>query len=467
MTQRAPGGPSGPVMPGLGPSGWAPPTPQLSPGPPPGIRPPAPPRRWLSILLVGVPAAFIVAVFAAVTIVPFLLRWESFIVTSASMTPSIPVGSVVVVDPSVAQKMQVGDIGTFNQVESQMRVTHRVIEVQGPEGPNRVYITKGDATRTTDGPRAANTAIGKVQYTVPWVGYIATSVNEPQIRYPLIGLIVVLIGISYFRSRRQGVAIQVAPAGAYAAGQMPFPQANGMAGYAQPGFGQQPGMGQPANPFAPQGQPGFPGANGAPAGWVQANTAGFGTGAPVGMPGPKTPPKRRAIDRVTDIVVIGIGVVAVLLAALVFIPLAVDLRPIPVGDSTMAPGIPYGALVFAERAQVQSLEIGDLIVYAPAQEQGKVYVRRVATLDKTGATPADYKMTPKADQLPGPDNYTIAGNQTVGKVKFSVPVAGLILGAAGRREGLIFFGALILLLVVVRQMRRPKPVPVMYMPQVG
>jgi hypothetical protein len=55
----------------------------------------------------------------------------------------------------------------------------------------------------------------------------------------------------------------------------------------------------------------------------------------------------------------------------------------------------------------------------------------------------------------------------VGKVKFSVPVAGLILGAAGRREGLIFFGALILLLVVVRQMRRPKPVPVMYMPQVG
>ena len=107
MTQRVPGGPSGPVMPGLGPSGWAPPTPQVSPGPPPGIRPPAPPRRWLSILLVGVPAAFIVAVFAAVTIVPFLLRWESFIVTSASMTPSIPVGSVVVVDPSVAQKMQV------------------------------------------------------------------------------------------------------------------------------------------------------------------------------------------------------------------------------------------------------------------------------------------------------------------------------------------------------------------------
>ncbi|NDB22464.1 MAG: signal peptidase I, partial [Proteobacteria bacterium] len=165
------------------------------------MRPPAAPRRWLSILLVGVPAAFIVAVFAAVTIVPFLLRWESFIVTSASMTPTIPVGSVVVVDPSVAQKMQVGDIGTFNQVESQMRVTHRVIEVQGPEGPNRVYITKGDATRTTDGPRAANTAIGRVQYTVPWVGYVATSVNEPQIRYPLIGLIVVLIGISYFRSR--------------------------------------------------------------------------------------------------------------------------------------------------------------------------------------------------------------------------------------------------------------------------
>lgn len=421
------------------------------------------------MLLVGVPAAFIVAVFAAVTIVPFLLRWESFIVTSASMTPTIPVGSVVVVDPSAAQTMQVGDIGTFNQIESQMRVTHRVIEVQGGAGANRVYITKGDATRTTDGPRSVNTAIGKVQYTVPWVGYIATSVNEPQIRYPLIGLIVVLGGISYLRSRRQGVAIQVAPTGAYAAGQVPYLPATGAPGYPQPGYGSAPGNAQPANPFAPQGQPGFPGMspNAAPPGWVQANTGGFGAAPAGGMPGPKVPPRRRAIDRATDVVVIGIGVIAVLLAALVFIPLAVDLRPIPVGDSTMAPAVPYGSLVFAERAQVQSLAIGDLIVYAPAQEQGKVYVRRVATLDKTGATAADYKMTPKADQLPGPDNYTIAGNQTVGKVRFSVPVVGLILGAAGRREGLIFFGALILLLVVVRQIRRPKPVPVMYMPQVG
>ncbi len=422
------------------------------------MRPPGTPRPWLSMLLVGVPAAFIVAVFAAVTIVPFLLRWESFIVTSASMTPTIPVGSVVVVDPSAAQTMQVGDIGTFNQIESQMRVTHRVIEVQGGAGANRVYITKGDATRTTDGPRSVNTAIGKVQYTVPWVGYIATSVNEPEIRYPLIGLIVVLGGISYFRSRRQGISIQVAPSGAHAAGPPPY----------LPGAGA-PGMAQPVNPFAPQGQPGFPGMspNAAPPGWVQANIGGFGAAPAGGMPGPKTPPRRRAIDRATDVVVIGIGVIAVLLAALVFIPLAVDLRPIPVGDSTMAPAVPYGSLVFAERAQVQSLAIGDLIVYAPAQEQGKVYVRRVAILDKTGATAADYKMTPKADQLPGPDNYTIAGNQTVGKVRFSVPVAGLILGAAGRREGLIFFGALILLLVVVRQLRRPKPVPVMYMPQVG
>jgi hypothetical protein len=71
-------------------------------------------------------------------------------------------------------------------------------------------------------------------------------------------------------------------------------------------------------------------------------------------------------------------------------------------------------------------------------------------------------MTPKADQLPGPDNYTIAGNQTVGKVRFVVPVAGWILGTAGQREGLLFFGALIVLLVVVRQVRRPRPTRVAY-----
>jgi hypothetical protein len=160
--------------------------------------------------------------------------------------------------------------------------------------------------------------------------------------------------------------------------------------------------------------------------------------------------------------VIAVGVVAIGLATLVFVPLAIDLRPIPVSDSTMAPAVPFGALVFAERTQVQTLAVGDMVVYAPAQEQGRVYVRRVQALDKSGATSADYKMTPKADQLPGPDNYTIAGNQTVGKVRFVVPVAGWILGTAGQREGLLFFGALIVLLVVVRQVRRPRPTRVAY-----
>jgi hypothetical protein len=177
---------------------------------------------------------------------------------------------------------------------------------------------------------------------------------------------------------------------------------------------------------------------------------------------PPAPRPRRFVDRLTDWLVIGVGVIAIGLATLVFVPLAIDLRPIPVSDNTMAPAVPFGALVFAERTQVQTLAIGDLVVYAPSQEQGRVYVRRVQALDKTGATAADYRMTPKADQLPGPDNYTIAGTQTVGKVRYIVPVAGWVLGAAGQREGLLFFGALIVLLVVLRQVRRPRPARLPY-----
>ena len=394
-------------------------------------------------LLVGIPAFLVIAVFAAVTIVPFLLRWEPFIVTSASMTPTIPVGSVVVVDPTAAQSMNVGDIGTFVAPESGLRVTHRVIEVQGGAGAGRTYITKGDAVRNPDGPRAATSAIGRVQYVVPWVGYVATAVSEPQIRFPLIGVIVALLGFSIWRSRRRlAIAIPVVPAGAQAAGTLgPAPAAFAPAGGA-PGIPAMPGTGGPA-------------------GWVSSNIDSYGRPVGSGAPSPRP---RGTLDRLTDWLVVGVGVVSIALATLVFVPLAVDLRPIPVSDATMAPTVPFGALVFAERTQVQSLAVGDLVVYAPAQEPGRVYVRRVQAVDKTGATPADYKMTPKADQLPGPDNYTIAGNQVVGKVRFVVPVAGWILGAAGQREGLLTFGALIVLLVVVRQVRRPRPARIEYYP---
>ena len=440
-------------MPGLGPSGWAPPAPAVAPAAPaPAGAPPASSRAWIARIVVGIPAFLVLAVFASVTVVPFVLRWEPFIVTSASMTPTIAVGSVVVVDPTAAQTMKVGDVGTFVAPESGLRVTHRVVEVQGGEGPGRVYITKGDAVRNPDGPRGASTAVGRVQYTVPYVGYVATSVNEPQIRFPLIGLIAVLLGYSFWRSRRGAtLAVPVMPAGAQYAAQA---VAQGVPGYAPAPYA--PNQFAPP-PGYPQGAPGMP-VPGQP-GWVGSNVATYGQGGPIM---PQAPRPRRLVDRLTDWLVIGVGVVAIALATLVFVPLAIDLRPIPVSDSTMAPAVPFGALVFAERTQVQSLAIGDLVVYAPAQEQGRVYVRRVQALDKSGATAADYKMTPKADQLPGPDNYTIAGNQTVGKVRYVVPVAGWILGAAGQREGLLFFGALIILLVVLRQVRRPRPVRAAY-----
>ena len=167
-------------MPGLGPTGWAPPAPAVAPVAQPQIaQAPTSSRAWIARIVVGVPIALVIAVFASVTVVPFVLRWEPFIVTSASMTPTIAVGSVVVVDPTAAQTMKVGDVGTFVAPESGLRVTHRVVEVQGGEGPARVYITKGDAVRNPDGPRGASTAVGSTTTTEPTaiVGVIEADVT--------------------------------------------------------------------------------------------------------------------------------------------------------------------------------------------------------------------------------------------------------------------------------------------------
>ena len=93
----------------------------------------------------------IVLVIAAVLYIPRLMGLKTYKVLSGSMEPEYHVGSVVYVEKSSIDDIEVGDVITF-YINDNTVVTHRVIEDGGSVAYDKV--------------------VGKVVLNVPYLGYI-------------------------------------------------------------------------------------------------------------------------------------------------------------------------------------------------------------------------------------------------------------------------------------------------------
>ena len=115
------------------------------------------------------------------------------LIISGSMEPSIPVGALVFVREVSADKIEVGDVITSFSSDGQALVTHRVRRII-TDGDEYMYITRGDANNTDDEPKSFNRVIGRVEYTVPGVNYLITSINNIR----LLGIIIIAGGVIIF-----------------------------------------------------------------------------------------------------------------------------------------------------------------------------------------------------------------------------------------------------------------------------
>jgi signal peptidase I len=102
-------------------------------------------------------------------------------VLSASMRPTMPEGSVVLITPMAARDVRVGDVVTYQiPVEDRRVVTHRVVEIlEGGEHP--VIRTQGDANNAPDPwiARMASGPLWKVRGAVPAVGSAVNALRLP------------------------------------------------------------------------------------------------------------------------------------------------------------------------------------------------------------------------------------------------------------------------------------------------
>lgn len=101
-----------------------------------------------------------------------------FAVRSASMSPAIGVGDLVLAERVDPNAVQPGDVVTLS-VGSGATVTHRVVSVT-PTDDGPMFATKGDANATSDpvGTRAEQLK-GRVVGQVPLLGYLLAMLAMP------------------------------------------------------------------------------------------------------------------------------------------------------------------------------------------------------------------------------------------------------------------------------------------------
>lgn len=138
------------------------------------------------------------------TVAPLLVNIKTYVVTSGSMKPLYPVGSVIYVkniDPNTIKK---NDIITFYKNGSV--ATHQVYEI---DRQNQEFKTQGINNKDENGniihdaePVKFSSLIGKPVFCIPYLGYIVSLIKEPPGIYIVIIVTILMLFINYILEKR-------------------------------------------------------------------------------------------------------------------------------------------------------------------------------------------------------------------------------------------------------------------------
>lgn len=152
-------------------------------------------QGMITFLLVAVVAVLLVLFF-----IPQCMGYQPYNIETASMTPKYPVGSMIYVKSTPLEDLNVGDVITYRtSSEGGWIVTHRLSQIDRETG---TLVTKGDANNTEDGSISYTSVIGKAtNFSIPWLGYIATQYQNGYGKVITIAGIVFLLALSFLLER--------------------------------------------------------------------------------------------------------------------------------------------------------------------------------------------------------------------------------------------------------------------------
>ncbi len=127
-----------------------------------------------------------------------------YAVLSGSMEPEYPVGSLIFVKAADPEAIREGDVITFRLSET-LTATHRVIGVERGEDGALNFQTKGDANAAADArPVHEKNVVGRPVFKIPHLGYFASMVQNPPIRFALLTVAALILLLPSVRRLARG-----------------------------------------------------------------------------------------------------------------------------------------------------------------------------------------------------------------------------------------------------------------------
>jgi signal peptidase I len=154
-------------------------------------------KFWAYVAFKGIVISLIITI-----IIMLISGYKFMIVSSGSMAPTLPVGSLVIVTPCEYEDLQDGDIVTMNA--GGIHLTHRIVGKYNPSNPDVVltpgdpgyeeskyWVTKGDNSDTLDGA-LTDEIVGKV-YDAHAFGWVGTVVRYVRANYVFVVMMLILL----------------------------------------------------------------------------------------------------------------------------------------------------------------------------------------------------------------------------------------------------------------------------------
>ena len=134
-----------------------------------------------------VTAVILLGLLLVTSLIPVPGNLEVKIVQSGSMEPVIKTGALAVIKPS--NEYRIGDVIMFGEdTKTKVPTTHRIVADEVRSGVF-YYTTKGDANEDPDPQAIAQSeVIGKVLFSIPYLGYVLDFAKKPLGFVLLIGI---------------------------------------------------------------------------------------------------------------------------------------------------------------------------------------------------------------------------------------------------------------------------------------
>ena len=138
---------------------------------------------------------------AAAVLLPALLGYQRYVITSGSMTGTYDRGSIVYDRVVLTRELNVGDVITYAPPAGAGPaglVTHRIVAITPQPGGARVFRTKGDANPVKDPWTFTLTrpTQARVAFHLPYAGFAVAALSDRRARMLLVGLPAALIALA-------------------------------------------------------------------------------------------------------------------------------------------------------------------------------------------------------------------------------------------------------------------------------